>query len=171
LSPMAQVTAVLRKELDVGFTRAPVKYPTGLDGFEVFRQPMVLALHSDHPLARFKKINPSALKDEMFLNTLTELEVGFWGHTEAFAKAAKFEPHIVKCDEDLTTILTYVCMRNGIGVIPKSMSRINIPNVVFREIAVKPVPTSSIAFIHRRTGSSPTVISFARHMRRYALHA
>jgi hypothetical protein len=42
---------------------------------------------------------------------------------------------VVKRDDDLMTILTYVSMGYGIGVMPRTMARLNIPNAVFREIA------------------------------------
>jgi DNA-binding transcriptional LysR family regulator len=44
LAPMAQITGLIRNELDAGFTRAPRKYPAGLHGFEVYRQPVLVAL-------------------------------------------------------------------------------------------------------------------------------
>ena len=52
------------------------------------------------------------------------------------------------------TILTYVSMGFGIGVIPQTMTRMNIPNVVFREIATSTVPKSAIAFVFRRNDCS-----------------
>jgi DNA-binding transcriptional LysR family regulator len=169
LVPMAQIRGIIRKDLDVGFTRGPDKYPTGLEGFEVFRQPMVLALPSKHPLARHKKIDPASLKDETFVNTLAELETGFWGHIEAIAVMGKFSPRVTKRVDDLITILTYVSLGYGIGVIPKSLSNMSVPNVSYREIAANPVPTSSIAFVYRRNDASPSVNLLTKFMRRHAL--
>jgi len=169
LAPMAQITGIIRKDLDVGFTRGPLKYPAGLDGFEIYHQPMVLALPSKNPLARHKKINPAILKDEMFVNTLAELEVGFWGHTEAIAKVGNFEPRVARRVDDLITSLTYVSLGYGIGVIPKSLSKMNIPNVIYRELATNPVPTSSIAFVYRRNDASPSADLLTKYMRRHAL--
>jgi DNA-binding transcriptional LysR family regulator len=167
--PMEQVTAVLRKDLDVGFTRGPEKYPAGLEGFDIFRQPMILAMPTGHPLTRYKKINPAVLKDEMFFNTAPELDLGFWGHTEAVARVGDFSPRVAKRIEDMFTILTYVSMGYGIAVISKSMSKINIPNVVYRELATRPVPTSSVAFVFRRNDTSPATNQLINFMRSYAL--
>ena len=169
MMPMEQITAIIRKDLDVGFTRGPNKYPMSLEGFDIYRQPMVLALPSKHPLARQKKIDPAVLKDEMFFNTAAELDVGFWGHTEAVAKVGKFAPRVAKRIEDMMTILTYVSIGYGIAVISKSMSRINIPNVVYRELAANPVPMSSVAFVYRRNDLSPAVALLTKFMRRHAL--
>jgi DNA-binding transcriptional LysR family regulator len=169
LVPMEQITAIIRKDLDVGFTRGPDKYPAGLDGFVIYRHPMVLALPGKHPLARLKKIDPAMLKDEMFVNTRPELDVGFWGHTEAVANVGNFAPRVVKRDDDMITVLTYVSIGYGIAVISKSMSRIDIPNVVYRELATSPVPMSSIAFVYRRNDLSPAADLLTKYMRRHAL--
>ena len=167
LVPMDQIKAIMRKDLDAGFTRSPHKYPAGLEGFDVHRQPMVLALPAKHPLARRKTITPAALKEELFINTGPELDVGFLGHAEAVA--GHFTPRVVKRDDDFMTILTYVSMGYGIGVMPQTMTRMNIPNVVFREIAANAVPKSAIAFVFRRTDSSPQTDLLIKHMRSHAL--
>jgi DNA-binding transcriptional LysR family regulator len=169
LVPMAQITAIIHKDLDVGFTRGPDKYPTGLEGFEIYRQPMMLALPGKHRLARHKKIDPAILKNEMFVNTGPELDVGFWGHTEAVAVVGNFTPRLVKRDADLITILTYVSLGYGIGVIPKSLSKMDVPNVVYRELATNPVPMTSIAFVYRRNDLSPSATLLTKYMRRHAL--
>ena len=57
----------------------------------------------------------------------------------------------------------------GIGVIPQTMTRMNIPNVVFREIATSSVPKSAIAFVYRRNDSSPQTDLLIKHMRSHAL--
>ncbi len=168
LVPMAQIAGILRKDLDVGFTRTPSKYPSGIDGFEIYRPSLMLALPSQHPLARHSKISPAHLKDETFVNFAPELDVGFWGHTDAVAKVGKFTPHISKRDDDLITILTYVSVGYGIGVVPRPISQVNIPNVVYRELATNPNPTSSVAFIYPHNTPSPSANLLMRYMRRHA---
>jgi DNA-binding transcriptional LysR family regulator len=167
LVPMDQLKAIMRKDLDAGFTRSAHKYPAGLEGFDVHRQPMVLALPAKHPLARRKTVNPSALKDELFVNSGPELDGGLWGHSDA--GAGQFTPRVVKRDDDFMTILTYVSMGYGIGVIPQTMTRMNIPNVVFREIAANAAPKSAIAFVYRRNDTSPQTDLLIKHMRSHAL--
>jgi DNA-binding transcriptional LysR family regulator len=168
LVPMAQITGILRMDLDVGFTRNPAKYPSGIDGFEIYRRPLVLALPSKHPLAQHSKISAADLKDEVFINNGPELDVGFWGHTEVVAKAGKFTPHVVKRNDDMFTLLTYVSLGYGIGIVPQPMSNVNIPNIVYREIAAKPVPSSSIAFIYRHNGRSPSGNLLMQYIRRHS---
>ena len=76
---------------------------------------------------------------------------------------------VVKRDDDFMTILTYVSMGYGIGVMPQTMTRMNIPNVVFRDMATSSVPKSAIAFVYRRNNSSPQTDLLIKHMRSHAL--
>ena len=169
LVPTDQIKAIMRKDLDAGFTRGPQKYPAGLDGFEIDRQPMVLALPARHPLARRKAISPAALKNESFINVGPELDAGFWGHSEAVPGVGYAAPRVIKRDDDFMTILTYVSMGCGIGVIAQTATRVDIPNVVYRELATNAVPKSAIAFVYRRNDCSPSTDLLIKHMRRHAL--
>jgi DNA-binding transcriptional LysR family regulator len=169
LVPMAQISAIIRKDLDAGFTRNPHKYPAGLEGVELYRQAMVLALPSKHPLARRNAISAEMLRDEPFINTGPELDVGFHGHIETVIGVGNFAPRVVKRNDDLITVLTYVSMGYGLGVIPQSMTKINIPNIVYREIPTAPMTKSSIAFVHRRDDSSPSANRLIKYMRGHAL--
>ncbi len=169
LSPMAQLTGVMQNTLDFAFTRCPHKYPPSLTGFNVYNQPLVLALPSDHPLARFEKINPRLLKDELFINTSADLDVGFAGHTEAVATIGGFTPKIAKRVGDFTTILSYVSLGRGIGVISQPMTRLSVPNVVFRELTTNPPPVAPIAFVYRRDDPSPAGKLLLTFMRPHAL--
>ena len=51
MQTLPQMTALLDGSLDVGFGRAPERFPAGLTGFIVDRQPLCLAIPSGHRLA------------------------------------------------------------------------------------------------------------------------
>ncbi len=169
LAPMAQVAGILRNELDAGFTRAPQKYPSGLRGFEIYRQRLVLALPSEHPLAQRKDISPALLAREAFVSFPPELDVGFFGFTEAIARIGNFIPRVVKRQDDFTAVLAYVTTGYGIAVVPELlMKTMSVPNVVFRNIAADPVPRTSIAFVYG-SAPSPSAKLLIRHMQHHAL--
>jgi DNA-binding transcriptional LysR family regulator len=168
LGPMAQINGILRKDLDAGFIRAPQEYPSGIRGFDVYRQRLALALPSKHPLARHKAISPAILAGEAFVNTIPELDVGFFGHTEAVARIGNFIPRVVKRVDDFIIALGYVAVGRGIAVVPELMKAMKFPNVVFRDIAADQVPQISIAFVYG-SDPSPSAKLLIRHMRRYAL--
>jgi DNA-binding transcriptional LysR family regulator len=133
LVTVEQISAILSKELDFGFARPPEHYPSELQGVIVYRQPMLLALPSDHPLARQNRIEPSALKGESFINTAPELDVGFWKHTDAIGALGDFTPKVAKRVKDMISILSYVSAGHGVAVVSHGFSKMSIPNVVFRE--------------------------------------
>ena len=169
LETMVQIDALLRNELDFGFARPPNQYPSGLCGIIVYRQPLILALPGNHPLARSQgPIEPAALRGETFVTTSLEVDLGFWRHTEAVTKLADFEPRVAKRVPDLFTVLTYVSAGYGIGVISRSLSAIRMPNVVFRELGGGDVPQAAIACIHRRNESAPAAKAFIQSLRRRA---
>jgi DNA-binding transcriptional LysR family regulator len=159
---------MMRMELDACFTRAPNKYPSGVRGFEIYRQRLALALPSEHPLARHETIDPALLAGEAFIKTTPELDMGFFGHTEAVARIGNFIPRVVKRNDEFITVLAYVAHGHGIAVVPELMKRMNFYNVVFREIAADPVPYTSVAFVYSVT-PSPAASLLIRHMRRHAL--
>jgi DNA-binding transcriptional LysR family regulator len=169
LPSMATIAGIVRNEMDGGFTRAPHKYPSGVRGFEIYRQRMVLALPSEHPLARRKNISPALLAREAFVSLTPELDVGFSGHTEAVARIGNFIPRVVKREDNFITVLAYVALGYGIAVMPELlMKTMNVPDVVFRNIAADPVPQTSIAFVY---GNAPSLSAklLIRYMQRHAL--
>jgi|SRR5579871_464373 len=170
LVPIAQIGAILRNELDAGFMRAPRKYPSGIRGFEIYRQPLMLALPSEHPLARRKDIDPAMLGREAFVSIIPELDTAFFGYTEAIAGIGNFIPRVVKRDGDFIAVLAYVALGYGIAVVPELMKTTNVSNVVFRNIAADPVPQTSIAFVHG-SAPSPSTNLLIRHMQRHALRS
>jgi len=170
LTPMAQIAGIQRRELDAGFTRPPRKYPPGVRGFEIARQGMVLALPSDHPLARRKAISPAMLGGESFVSITPEIDIGFFGHTEVIARIGNFTPRVVKRDDDFIAVLEYVARGHGIAVVPELMAKTTIVSeVVYRNIAADPLPQASIAFVYG-SDPSPSAKLLIRHMQRHALH-
>jgi DNA-binding transcriptional LysR family regulator len=168
LLPTAQIAGILRNELDCGFTRMPRKYPPGVRGFEVYRQSLLLALPSEHPLARRATIRPAMLAREAFISIAPEPDLGFFGYTEAVARIGNFVPRVVRRDKDSIAVLAYVALGYGVAVVPELLGTTTVADVVFRKIAAQQMPQTSIAFIY---GSSPTPSGklLIRHMQRHAL--
>lgn len=168
LSPMAQLAGILHHELDAGFARAPLKYPSGLRGFDVFRQSLVLAMPSNHPLAQHQEIAPAMLADEPFVSFPSESAVEFPGHIEAIALLGNFVPRVVYREDEFLTVLSHVALGHGIAVIPEFMKTVDGPHVVFRNIAADPAPVTTMAFIYTINPSPPARL-LIRHMQRFAL--
>ena len=161
-----QINAILGRTLDFGFIRSPDDFPIGIRGFTVFQHSMVLALPRAHPLANQKRIEPSSLKDEAFINTAAGLDVGFWKHTHAVGTLGNFTPKIVRRAKDMISILSCVSAGQGVAVVSRTFMKMDIPGVVYREFATSEPLVGSIAFIFRHNESSPAarlLMQFARH--------
>ena len=170
LSTVKQIGAILSNELDVGFARMPKQFPSGLSGFPINRQPIVLALPSTHPLARKgDAIAPKALANEAFVSTSIQFDLAFKRHAEAIASLGGFKPKICKRAEDLTTVLTYVSAGYGIAAVSEEMTHCHVPNVVFRKIAGSTIPDVVLAFMHRTNESAPACKALIEAMRTHAL--
>jgi DNA-binding transcriptional LysR family regulator len=169
LASVAQIIGIMRNELDAGFARTPNKYPSGVRGFEVYRQGMALALPRKHLLTRHKAISPAMIAREAFVSTTHELDFGFLSYTEAIADIGNFIPRVVKREDDFIAVLSYVARGHGIAVVPELLTKTtSFSNVVFRNIAADPVPRMSIAFVYG-SDPSPSAKLLIQHMRRHAL--
>ena len=74
MQTFAQFKALIDGTLDVAFARAMARYPTGLAGFIIERQPFSLVLPENHPLAARKQVTPAMLIDEPFIGMSLEME-------------------------------------------------------------------------------------------------
>jgi DNA-binding transcriptional LysR family regulator len=168
LASTAQIAAIMRNELDAGFARMPRKYPSGVRGFEVYRQGMALALPSKHPLARLETISPEMLAEEAFVSFPTELDLNFSSPTEAIARLGNFVPRVVRRENDFIAVLTNVGLGRGIAVVPEIVKAMSFSKVVYRNIAADPMPRTSIAFVYG-SDPSPSTKLLIRHMQRRGL--
>jgi DNA-binding transcriptional LysR family regulator len=166
---LAQVNAIVEGKLDIGFARPPSNYPPELAGFKVFTQPLVVVLPAGHRLARRKRIAASDLKDEPFITTTLEVDFAFGEFTGSVTKLAGFSPTVAKRAADAYDLLSYVACGFGVGVVGKSMSKLGIPNVVFRDLAHALPPQSPVACFHRRNETAPATLAFIKAMNRHRL--
>lgn len=167
LSPMKaarQLEQLAEGRLDVGFLRAPARYPVGISAVIIARQPVVIALPSDHKLAENGSISAAMLAEERFLAPTSETEVGLFQHTAAVGQQGKFVARIVDRIPDLLTILTLVAAGVGIAVVPASCSCLQIPGVVYKPLSPQ---TKQVEFAaaFRRNERAPAVKAFIQQLR------
>ena len=165
----AQFKALIDGSLDIAFTRAPQRYPTGLAGFIVDRQPFWLALPEGHRLAARKQVTPAMLVDESFVAMSLEMETGFWGNIAAVTPPG-MSLRIVERAPDAFTVMALVAAGAGISVLSESLARIAMPGVTFRKI-VGVTRMADHAVVYRKNESAPVVNGFHRIPTRQARRA
>jgi len=163
METIPQMKALVEGTLDVAFTRAPDRYPTGLTGFMVDRQPYVLVLPEGHRLAMHNEVAPEMFAGESFVATLLEMEMGFWSNIRAIAPSGT-SMRIVTRVPDAFSVLAAVAAGNGIAVLSASLARIAFPGVVFRRIA-KLNSTSDHVAVFRKNEGAPVVRAFIAALR------
>lgn len=114
----------------IAFSRG-VRKPAGQDvadivSEEVLSEPMLIALHKDHPLAGRTHIGISDLRNELLIGgpdpSYDQLCLQQWG----------FMPRVEKRSTDLMNALSLVGCGYGICAAPASMQDLKIRNVVYK---------------------------------------
>lgn len=159
----AQFKGLIEGTLDIAFSRALQRYPSGLTGFIVERQPFWLALPEGHRLAAAKHITPAMLIEEPFIAVSMEMEVGFWGNIAAITPPG-VSLRIVERSPDAFTVMALVAAGFGISVLSEALSHIAMPGVIFRKL-VGVTRMADHAVVHRNNESAPVVKSFLESLR------
>jgi DNA-binding transcriptional LysR family regulator len=158
-----QMKAIVEGDLDVGFIRAPQRYPAELTGFVVDRHPYCVAIPEKHPLAKRKQITPAILMKERFVFGALEMDVGFWGNMAAISKTGQ-SLHIAGRTSDIFSLLTLVAAGVGLGIISAPMQNVAIPGVVCRKITGA-LQEAEIAVVYRKNENAAAVKSFIQRLR------
>ncbi len=158
-----QFKALIDGSLDIGFTRTPHRYPTGVTGFIIERQKFCLVMPETHHLAAQKRITPAMLADEDFVAAPLEMELGFWSNLSSVAPPG-VTLRIVARAPDVFTVIALVAAGTGIGVLSESLKRIVLPGVVYRDIDGV-TRTSDHVAAFRKNESAPVVKAFINSLR------
>lgn len=158
-----QLGLLSERRIDVGFVRPPDRYPLGLTGIPVFRQPVIIVLPEGHRLAGTGLLDCADLADEPFVVPTVEAELAFSGYVSAIAEQGGFEPRIAGRATDYLTIVTLVSAGFGLAAVPASFTRVQIPGVCYRDVNLR--TEARIALSFRRDERAPAVKSFIASVR------
>lgn len=160
-----QLEALEEGGIDIGFLRPRPDYPPGLAVLPQLREPILLALRADHPLAVSTGAIPAArLAGEDFAVPQADDRLGFGGHTMAIGRAGGFSPRIVHHVRDFISVLNLVGVGLAVAAVPSSLQRVRLPDVVYRPLADCEVFAELVAAF-RRSGNAAVVRSFVRVLR------
>ncbi|MDR8071893.1 LysR family transcriptional regulator [Burkholderia cenocepacia] len=124
--------------LDIGLMY-PLGDHVGMETFTVFEEPLVVALPSNHSLARSDEpMDVAELEDERFLITRREASPYFHDLISNHCKKAGFTPSIFMQTNYQHTIITFVGQALGVGLVHRSMQTSMPTNVKFRPLQNPP---------------------------------
>lgn len=163
-----QVEALEDGRIDVGFIRPRPDYPPGIVALPQLREPILVALRADHPLAAAGGPIPAkALADEDFVVPQAHERAGFGELTLAIGRQGGFVPRLTHHVRDFITVLNFVAVGFGVAAVPASLERVRLPDIVYRPLA-DPVPHAELVAAFRRSGNAPVVQTFVALLRRQA---
>ncbi|ANB72217.1 hypothetical protein AYM40_07445 [Paraburkholderia phytofirmans OLGA172] len=167
-SPL-QIQLLQDGKLDVCVVRTVAGDPEEFEQLCISREPMVVAMSSNHRLAAGVSVRAADLANETFVAPQFEKDLGFAKHLLAIGEHAGFIPKVETKTKDFITALAHVASGHGVAVIPRSVSVVQLPGLVFRDfLDVNEV--SALFLVVRKNDPSPFVKGFSEVAQEY-LHA
>ncbi|WP_112187209.1 LysR substrate-binding domain-containing protein [Ralstonia sp. GX3-BWBA] len=158
LESPTQIQLLQQRVLDACIVRTAAGHRDEVEQIRMLREKLVVALPKTHRLAAAAAVHAKDLANEVFTAPQFHKDIGFARHVIAIGKGAGFTPNIEFQTKDFLTALVHVASGHGIAVIPKSISSIQLPGLVFREL-LDVEDDSELFLVMRRNDSSPFVSS------------
>lgn len=156
----AQIEALLGHRIDVGFLR-PTSHldGSGLETLVVLREPLVAAVHADHPLARQDMLSLRDLRDLPFVLYSPTLGSGLRTQTLELCEHAGFTPRIAQEVHEMPTLIGLISAGLGVGLVAASMQRAQLPLVAYRPLRDRGAQTD-VLLAWRKADASPPLHNF-----------
>jgi DNA-binding transcriptional LysR family regulator len=151
----AQIDDLLARRLDLGFIRStPSMADDRLSTLVVQREPLLVAIHADHPLATQPELKLRDLRDQPFVLYSASLGSGLREQTMALCAQAGFAPRIAQEVHEMPTLIGLISAGLGVGIVAASMQRAQLPFVAFRPLTDVQASTD-VLLVWRRDDPQP----------------
>src|SRR3546814_299291 len=128
-----QVQALRAGRIQIGLLR-PVFENEDFEATLLLREPYVVALAESHRLAGCNMVRLSELGEEGLITTRRVKALYLERNFEGFFKKAGVQPRIVQEVNELHAILGLVAGGLGVALFPKSITKLRLEGVVYRQI-------------------------------------
>lgn len=157
-------------QMDVAFMRAALDDSQNLLVNPLLVEPMVVALPSDHAMARRggASIAMKDLAGETFIIYARQLGPAFYETTIAACLQAGFSPRLGQEAPRITSALSLVAVGLGITLVPACMQRMTMDGIAYRRLKGASQPKAVLNLASRRGEASPVVRNFVNLVRRTA---
>jgi DNA-binding transcriptional LysR family regulator len=138
IEPARQASALVNREIDIGFTRGvPVEFRKTLHGEIYFSEPIVAALPRGHALEGSGAIQLSQLSARKIILYERDGAPELFDAITAMCRRAKFSLDIADTPRLWQTILTMVEADEGIALVPACVQHLRSNGVSFRALRDK----------------------------------
>jgi DNA-binding transcriptional LysR family regulator len=156
-----QIAPIMDGRLSLGFVRAIPKLPQPLCARELFRESFIVIMRKDHPLALTAEndaVGMKSLASEPFVFYPRSIGAGLYDHVISLCRDAGFSPRIGQEAGGAPTVIGLVAAGLGVSILPASMARVKMEDVVFRPLATK--STTAVWLAYRRDQRAPCTLAF-----------
>lgn len=129
-----QIIAIADRRLDIGLGRPRPAYPEGVRARIIHREPLLLLLAHDHPIAAYPVVPAAALHDRTFLLPQFNERFGLLEKLEGLAMAGGFAlPPLIRTS-DFVTAASMAAAGYGMVLAPASLVRLGVEGLVARPV-------------------------------------
>lgn len=162
-----QIEALRQRRITIGFNRLLTPLPD-LTSELVFTEPLLLAVNEKHALSRLDSIPFAALKDYPLILFPSTGRPNFIDKVIGICAESGFFPRISQEVGDAVAGVALVASGFGVCVVPKSLTALTLPGVVFRPISERPEHWSvDLSCIYRSNDESPILGAFLKTVREF----
>ena len=160
--------ALLSGRADVGIA-FPWQRPDGLEYLRVHAEPLWAVLPAGHPLAAAAVVAVGELADEPFITFPAATAPALHALVARCCREHGFEPRIRLETHLQQTIVNLVAEGLGVALVPRSMSRMQLPGAVFRPISAVRVIEQGV--IWAANNANPCLARFIECARAFGAEA
>lgn len=163
LSSQQQIIALQDREIDVGLLRSPdIPLRGDIHFTELLQDPLVVAMHAEHPLNTRDEITIEDLRGEPMIFYPRKFGVGIYEQFFRLCSRAGFAPNIVQEVRESATIISLAASGLGIAVVPAELQCIHVPNIAFKPLTDKGAMTHLV--MASRAGEAGTLVANFRRL-------
>ncbi|MEW6737773.1 MAG: LysR substrate-binding domain-containing protein [Acidobacteriota bacterium] len=159
MTSVQQLQALYARQLDIGFLR-PSSQEKRLVFDSVIKEPLLVALSSNHPLASKREIKLKELATYPFIMVMRERGQGYYDQIIKLCRQAGFTPNVIQEAMELQTEITLISAGFGLSIVPASASNMRRKDVVYKPL--KPRFRVELAAAYLRENSSPSLQAFLK---------
>jgi DNA-binding transcriptional LysR family regulator len=153
LSSSMQIEAIEQRELDVGLLRLSDDAPRAELVFTpLMKEPLLVAMHAGHRLAKAASIRIKDLRGEPFIAYPRAAGVAVSQQTLALCAKRGFEPQVVQEAQQASTLIGLTATGLGIALVPATLQTVAVPGVVFKTL--DETDTTTTLYIAHRYGDA-----------------
>jgi DNA-binding transcriptional LysR family regulator len=161
-----QIQALRERRLTIGFNRH-VRSEPDLVVETVYQEPLLVALHGEHPLAQQAAISVRELSGQPLILYPNNSREGFADHVLSLFYHEGLQAQVELEVKDVVTAVALVSSGFGLCVTPEAASSLRLPGVVYRPLKAEPAPTVELVCVYRRDDASPVLTAFLETVRQF----